>query len=184
MVRAGARSGSGSYVRKVWRCPSSYGCGRVSIDADGLEALLTEAALLRMEAPEVLRALEAVDGDDAGAELVAELDRLDGRLLAAAEGFAAGRLSAEAYERSAAVIEKRRATLRAESARRTKRLGLSPFAGRSGTVRAAWATLGLDQRRGIISMALGSVVVLPATHRGRPSFDQDRVRIGARSPIG
>ena len=49
MVRAGARARNGEVgARKVWRCMSSGG-GHGSIDAAGLEAWLTEAALQRAD---------------------------------------------------------------------------------------------------------------------------------------
>jgi site-specific DNA recombinase len=176
MVRTGARAGSGGGTRKAWRCPSVRGCGRISIDATGLEQLLVEATIQRADTPRLAAMLRQQQEPGEG-DLVAELDRLNAILETQAEQLAEGRLTPDDYQRSAAAIGKRRSAVAARSARATSRSVLAPFAGRSGALRAAWPDLTLEQRRAVISAALGRVAVLPTLTVGRPTFDPRRVLI-------
>jgi hypothetical protein len=178
----GSRSGA---VRRVWRCPyvkaseksKRSGCGNVSIDAAGLEQLLTEATLQRADTKSLATVVrgQGRQGKEA-AGLVRKLEELEHRLDAAASSYAAGRLPARAFERATATIQREQRDLQGRLGRLTSTTALEPFAGRLGVLRSAWPTLTTDQKRSIIGIALGRVTVSPSEHPGRPSFDKTRVR--------
>jgi len=187
MVRGGGRAG-GTSIRKVWRCPTTTygnrtqlikkGCGRVSIDAEGLEQLLTLATLELADTSRFAKivAQQSHQSHDAG-KLVGQLEALGQRLDAAAISYAKGKLGVAAFEKVQALIQQEQRDVQ-------KRLGqfstsgvLAPFAGRPGFLRKRWDVMTEDQRRTIIGLALGKVTVASAIKHGRPSFDPARVSI-------
>jgi site-specific DNA recombinase len=179
MVRSGARGRSVSGgVRKVWRCMRTGG-GHGSIDAAGLEALLTEATLQRADTASLATVVreQGRQGRQA-AELVAQLDELGRSMDAASGSFAAGRLPIRAFEHASAEIQRKQRALQGRLGSLTATAALEPYAGRRGLLRGAWTDLSIDQRRAIIAAALGRVTVSPVRKPGRPSFDPARVRIG------
>jgi site-specific DNA recombinase len=177
MVRSGGRGSRGTEVRKVWRCMRGGG-GHPSIDATGLENLLVEATLQRADttALSALVRAQGRQGQQAN-ELMAELRQNEERTDAAAESYAAGRLSTRAFEHATAELERRKSALQAKLAPLTSTAALEPYAGRRGVLRKAWPTLSIDQQRRIIAAALGPVSVSAVLKPGRPSFDKDRVMI-------
>jgi DNA invertase Pin-like site-specific DNA recombinase len=187
MVRGGGRAG-GTKIRKVWRCPTTTygnrtqpvkkGCGRVSIDAGGLEQLLTLATLKLADTSRFAAIVAQQSHQSHGAaRLVGQLDALGQRLNAAAISYAKGKLGVAAFEKAQSLILQEQRDVQ-------KRLGqfstsgvLAPFAGRPGFLRKRWDEMTEDQRRTIIGLALGKVTVAPAIKHGRPSFDPARVSI-------
>jgi len=169
--------------RRIWRCPWSpqgRSCGGVSIDAERLEYLLTEATLKRADTASLATVVRqhGRHGKDA-ADLVRQLEELERRLDKAAESYAGGRLDARAFERASATIQREQHELQGRLGRLTSMTALEPYAGRLGVLRSAWPTLSVDQQRAIIGIVLGRVTIKPAAHPGR-TFDPDRVQIAAR----
>jgi site-specific DNA recombinase len=186
MSRTGARGAdSTGAVRKVWRCPSvgrlggaNRGCGNVSIDAEGLESLLTEATLRRADTVSLTKMVreQGSEGKQA-AELVRELDELRRREDVAAASYAAGRIPVRAFEKTTAMLQRSQLELQARLGQLTSTSTFAPYVGRPGVLRKKWVDLSVDQRRAIIGAMLGQVRVLPAPHPGRPRFDAERVQI-------
>jgi site-specific DNA recombinase len=190
MARGGTRAG-GTEVRKVWRCPATArgnrkqiikkGCGRISIDAEGLEQLLTEATLKLADTSRFAAfvAQQSHQSHDAS-KLVGQLDALGQRLDVAATSYAKGKLGVAAFEKAQSLILQEQRDVQ-------KRLGqistfgvLAPLNGvalRPGWLRAHWTTMTQDQQRTIIGLALGTITVAPAIKHGRPHFDAARVSI-------
>jgi site-specific DNA recombinase len=184
MSRSGSRGKNGDgTVRRVWRCPHQTGCGSVSIDADGLEGLLTEATFRRADTATLAKIVrqQGRQGKEA-AGLVGKIEELTARENAAAESYAAGRLAPRAFERASTAIQREQRAVQLRLSQLTATTALEPFAGRPGVLRSAWPTLSIDQRRAIIGIVLGRVTVERATHPGR-IFDTDRVKIDGKSRV-
>jgi DNA invertase Pin-like site-specific DNA recombinase len=177
MVRSGARGRTGDTARKVWRCMAKGG-KHGSIDANGLEALLTEATLQRADTASLAAVVrqQGRQGKQA-AELVAQLEELERSMDAAAASFAAGRLPIRAFEHASIGIQVEQKKLQGQLASLTATSAIAPYAGRPGVLRKAWPSLSTDQQRAIIAAALGRVTVSPVLKPGRPSFDPKRVKI-------
>jgi site-specific DNA recombinase len=178
MVRAGGRGrGADGGVRKVWRCMGRGG-RHGSIDATGLEALLTEATLQRADTASLATMVrqQGRQGKQAAA-LVAQLKDLERLMDENAASFAAGRLPIRAFEHASAEIQQKQKALQGRLGSLTATTALEPYAGRRGVLRATWPNLSTDQQRAIIAAALGRVTVSPVLTPGRPSFDRARVQI-------
>ncbi len=180
MVRSGGhgRHSADGAVTKIWRCPSGRACGRVSIDAAGLENLVTEATI-RVTDTTDLAAMVAGQWQGAAAaeDLVAKLEELDRRLDSAAESYAQGRLPPRAFERATAIIQHEQQALRKQFGQMAAVSALDAYAARPGMLRDNWPRLSLDRRRAVLSAVIKRIVVSAAIVRGRPSFDAERVSI-------
>src|ERR1700674_649767 len=141
MVRGGGRAG-GTQIRKVWRCPSTLkrdgiepriGCGRVSIDAEGLEQLLTTATLKLADTSRfaAIVAQQSHQSHDAG-KLVGQLEALGQRLDAAAMSYAKGKLGVAAFEKAQALIQQEQRDVQKLLGQFSTSGVLAPFAGRPG----------------------------------------------------
>ncbi len=183
MVRTGSsgpRRNSGR--RHVWRCPSHKGCSRVSIDAAGLEELLTEVVFQAVDTQRLADLVnERDDPDGETARTMADLEELERRLDEAAESFAAGRLPARAFEHACAVLQRDLSASQRKLARLVSTAVLEPYSGRNGVLRTAWAQLSTDQRRAVIAALVDTINVRPALTHGLPRFDPDRVSIQWRA---
>ena len=196
MSRTGAHGHDGSgEVRRVFRCPTTLkvkndagetveekqrGCGRISIDAAGLESLLTEATLERADTVSLAKMVkqQGSEGKEAAA-IVKKLDELARREDQAGVSYAKGRLPLRPFETMTAAIVRERDDLQRRLGRITSTSAIAPFAGKAGVLRKQWPTLSLDQKRAIIGTVLGQVKVLPTLRPGRPRFDAHRVQIVA-----
>jgi DNA invertase Pin-like site-specific DNA recombinase len=154
-------------ARPGWR-----GCGRISIRAEPFEELVTEMLLARD-----WRHLDpgsARTVDDAG--LAAQLDR-DGRKLAElAQRYAADEIGVEEWFAARDVLAGRvgAAQEQLDAARRATAV---PLPRSNQALRAWWDAKDttLEQRRALLDRMLVAVIVKPATQRGRPTLDPDRV---------
>ncbi len=164
---------------KLWRCDKSRGgCGRVSVRAELLEPIVVEATLQYVDTLDLAALLASENPDRVDhASTSKELAELDRREDDAAASFGAGRITVRAMEKITRDLEAQRKELRDRLAREVERDALSPFAGRPGALRASWPSLTTDQRRTVISEALGKVTILP-TGKAGPRFDPSRIVIG------
>ncbi len=184
MVRA--TTGAVGKRRAAYRCPSPNSgvyresCGRLSIDAAGVEDLLIGAYLAATDDSDRLTKMLANGSHDDGVQdLTASLRALEVRLAQAAESFAAGKLSIDAYERVTTAAEAEKDKLRQVLARVTESTALTPLIGGRGSLRDRWASFTQDQRRSLLRSAFEKVVIKPG-RRGNPAFDASRVDIDWR----
>jgi hypothetical protein len=171
------RSSNGDKIR-LWRChpgPRRDGCGRVSIHAARVEPIVVEATMLWVDGKDLAAMLSNEHPDMAKAQ--AELDALDRREEEAGKKFAAGRLSGRILDAVSRAVKAEREVVERRLASQAKHNTLSAFAGKTGALRAAWPSLSDDQRRSIISEALGGVTIKPRTKVGA-RFDAKRIVIG------
>lgn len=160
---------------RVYACvpgPDKGGCGKISVRADPLEEVVAEAVMVALDGPELARAVaRRTDDEDDGA---GEEEGLEARLAELAEMWAAGEITRAEWLAARRSLEARLEAARRRQARRMRTTALDPYVGREGSLRAAWPSLTLDQRRAVVSSVLEQVTVGPAARRG-PKFDLSRI---------
>lgn len=164
----------GTYV-----CPPAKqgGCGGVSIRADALDQLVTEAVVARVESKAFARALRSRTGVDRKA--AAEVTRLTRELRDLEDAKASGALSLREYLRFRDLTAEQLGDAQARMTGDTTTAAVGRFAARSGALRAWWdddATT-LDQRQAVVRAVVDRVEVAPVGKRGGKVFDPDRVTV-------
>lgn len=181
MVRA-ASAGARDRGRAVYRCPSpSSGvypdnCGRVSIDAEGVEDALARTIFRTLRTERLARLLADRSEQEGTAEVTLRMRELETRMAEAAASFADGKISIHAYERIAAANEAQQRELRKKLVTSSGMAVPEPLFTGAGDLRERWKTLSLDQRRVILRTAFKKVVIAPGKP-GMPSFDGDRIQV-------
>jgi site-specific DNA recombinase len=153
------------------------GCGRLRVDAEGIEEMVEKFALRRLSDPRFLTSIAAIPEDVA--PILDDIVRDEHRLTALAAAFgdsvdddpieyrlAAGRIRAR--------VEANRGRV-ARSQSRTVAVSIDPL-----TVRTNWPTFDISQRRALVDLAVESVTVVSAITRGLNRFDPRRVTIVGR----
>ncbi len=164
MVRASGRANTAGEAHS-WRCRTGAGgCGRLSIAAEPVEAIIVEAVLARLDSA-TLPQVEAEDSD------FDELRTIEHEMAALVEALENGRLSVVAFERGAAALERRQGRAQQNVRARQRPAVL----GRPSAVRTAWPDLTLDQRRAVLAEFVERVTINPGK-RGYPRFDSSRIQ--------
>lgn len=150
------------------------GCGGNSIMATPLEELVIEAVMLRLDTPELAKAIAGVgnEDDDAGNELA----DVETRMAELAEMFAAGDIGRAEWLKARKGLEARQAVVNRKLSRQRRTTALEGYAGRQGALRAGWGDLGLERQRAIIGAVVEGVIVSPG-RRGFNRFDPVRVDV-------
>lgn len=160
--------------KRVYVCLKHLGgCGRLSIQADPVEALVVEAVFQAVDSP---RLAKAVAGPDASNDDAAEVADARSRMDELAAMWAAGEISRSERTAARKTLE---AILRASERRDatdTRRSVLAPYVAGGGALRAAWPDMGLDLRRSVVAAVIDAVKVNPTDQRG-PRFDSSRVDV-------
>lgn len=149
------------------------GCGRLGINADHLDAYVSEMVIRRLRTPAVLR--RATTATDPTAEVVAELQRIAERREQIADALVSGAMGPEL----AGQADRKLAAAEDAQRRRLDRLQHLPVvADVAGPDAAArWETLNLDRRRALVAAVTESVVVMPRIPGRQARFDRERLRI-------
>ncbi len=151
-------------------------CGRLSVQAEPLEAVVEEALLIRMDGPALSQAMTSKPDDSGAAE---ELAGVEHRLEELADMFASGEIDRAGFLRARRGLEARQEAALA-AVRRSQRLTALDGVAESGALRKAWPELNLDRRRAIAAAIIDRVTIAPATRRGR-TFDTDRIDVDWRA---
>lgn len=160
-----ARRKSETKGRRIYRCPTpprGTGCGRIAIDAVGLEEMVESYAQTRLSDPAVLervRELAATAGEHA-----AEVVQLEARLV---------ELEAQLGEPGVPV----QAIVRAMDRTRERIAALQSIPTSTAVPSAGDWPDDLARRARLVRVVVAGVTVGPATVRGRNAFDGDRVTI-------
>jgi site-specific DNA recombinase len=149
--------------------PGFKGCGRLRIQNDGLESLVSEAVLQAIDGGALLEVMRTTDDREAVDGLVA----VDRKLAELAQDWASDRRTRGEWEAARGTLLGRQDALRrrVDASRRSDGLNGLP-----DPLRAAWPGLPLHTRRAVIGALVEAVVVGPGL-RGRNRFDPDRVSI-------
>jgi DNA invertase Pin-like site-specific DNA recombinase len=155
--------------------PGQSGCGRTAITAEPLEAIVTEALLLRVDSPALARALaqqtqpHTIDYATELATIDTQLEQLDN------DFYVDGLIDRKRWLTVKQRLETRRDELMTQIAVETRTAALDGYT-TPGVLRAAWPDLTIDQQRTILTTVIDHVTVNAATRSGR-RFDPDRVDI-------
>ena len=164
--------------RRCYVCatgPGFSGCGKIRSLAEPLEDLIVEAAMVRLDAPELAQAVAGPA--DAEEESVADAITADeAKLVELGDLWDAGEITRAEWMRLRSKVEARlQATQRVLSRPRPAAV-LHGLTGSAGVLRASWPELSFDRRRAILTAVVERVVLNPAL-KGRNRFDPDRVDV-------
>jgi site-specific DNA recombinase len=152
--------------------PDKGGCGRLTVSAQPLEELVTEAVMLRLDTPNLAAEIGREAQDP---EVVAKVAALEARLDELADLWAEGSIDRARWLRANQKINRDLEAARSRLARASRIPVLDGVIG-DGVLRQAWPMLGLDRRRAIVSAVTEKVIVRPSSTRGR-TFDPGRVDV-------
>ena len=155
--------------------PDHGGCGRLTVVANPVEELITEAVLFRLDTPELSAALDGSASADtqtiamgqALADDRAQLDEL-------AALYAGKEITSREWLTARRPIEARIRQTETALARATRSSALTGLAGQGVVLRTAWASLNLTRQHAIVAAVLDHAVVGPGTPGAR-RLDPERV---------
>jgi site-specific DNA recombinase len=152
--------------------PGTVGCGRLAIQAERTEQLVTEATLIRLDSRAMRRALTRPRKAKKPAEdhvaIEAELETL-----AAASGR--GEITVREYLAARGPLEERLRRARAALEADLNAATLAPVVKPDINLRGAWDRLDDEGRRAILDTLIEQVTIAPAD--GRSRFDPDRIDV-------
>jgi DNA invertase Pin-like site-specific DNA recombinase len=150
------------------------GCGRITINAEPLEQLLTEACLYRLDSPELAAALngQASEAPDA-ARFRSEVEDAQAQLAELGEAYANKQIGMPELIAARKLIEARLDSARRQLAKLTRSNALSEHIGQADSLRQRWESLDLTRQHAIIEAILERVTIAPA-RPGYNRFDENR----------
>lgn len=156
--------------------PDHGGCGRMAIGASGIEELVQNAVLYRLDSAELAEALAGrINQDDATAALSDDLasDRL--MLDDLAQMYAAREISRSEWMTARKPVEARIGDIERRLSRMTRTDALAGIVGNGAALGKQWASLNLTRQHAIVKAVLDRVVISPAERRGQREVDPSRV---------
>jgi DNA invertase Pin-like site-specific DNA recombinase len=157
-------------------CPTANGgCGRMTVLAEPVELVVSEAVLHRLESPLLPEAIKRPADDAKGAEWQQEAELAQAKLDELAEMWAAGEITRGEWQKARPPIERRLNSARKKLAQLNRQAALVPFIGDAKRVREEWPTMTLTRQAEIVRALVEYVEVLPA-RRGYNRFDPSRLR--------
>ena len=152
------------------------GCGRLTINAEPLEQLVTEAVLYRLDTPELAAALNGQAGEapDA-ARFRADVEQAQAQLSELGEAYANKQIGMPELIAARKLIEARLDSARKQLAKLTRTNAVADYIGQADSLRHRWDSLDLSRQHAIIEAILDRLTIQPATLRGSNRFDPNRV---------
>jgi hypothetical protein len=147
----------------------------MAIMAQPIEAFLSEAVLVQLDAPAVAVALAAAQSADAAT--AAEHDELRQdreQLEELARAYGERHVTFSEWLAARKPIEDRIDAAQRKLSRMSRSAAIDPYVGNSDALRSTWGTLPLNRQRSIVSALLDRAVIRSATP-GRTTFDPDRI---------
>ena len=155
--------------------PGLAGCGRISLMADKVEELITEAVLYRLDTPELAAALAGAASKDAEAEAVSSSIAADrAQLEELARAYGERHITFAEFLAARKPIEERIEAAQRKVSRLTQTSAIESHVGDGAGLRALWNDLPLTRQRAIVAAVLDRAVVRPAGRTGG-RFDPDRI---------
>jgi site-specific DNA recombinase len=164
--------------RRCYVCasgPGFAGCGKIRIVADELEAIITEAALLRLDTPEVADALaHPAQSTDDDALLLGEIAADEAQLADLARTFGERQVTTAEWLAARVPIEARITAARKRLSFHDRHSALDGFVGNAKALRKRWDSIAIDRRRAVIAALIDHIDIAPG-RRGLNRFDPARV---------
>lgn len=164
--------------RRYYCAVDRGGCGRCGIDADGLEALLSEAVLQRLSSPSfeaLIRNKRAV-ASDVASSAQSNARQLELRLDELADVWAAGEISRTEWLRARESVHAKLERVKAELSTVPALTTLNGLSDQSKSVREAWAGLSMERQRLVLREVLSTITVAAAAP-GLNRFEPERIDI-------
>lgn len=156
--------------------PDQGGCGRLTVVAEPVERLLTDAVLTRLDSPHLAKVLAGKSSPDRDvAALAAQVETDQARLDELAGLYADGVISAREWITARDPITARITQARREIATATDTTAVYELAGTGGALREQWDDLGLDRQQAIVKSVLDHAVIAAGTPGAR-RLDINRVQ--------
>ena len=156
--------------------PDHGGCGRLTVVAEPVEHLLTDAVLTRLDSPHLAKVLAGKSSPDRDfAALAAAVEADQARLDELAGLYAEGVISAREWIAARDPITARITQARRNIAQATDTSAVYELAGTGGTLAKQWPDLDLDRQQAIINAVLDHTVIAPGTPGSR-RLDINRVQ--------
>ena len=156
--------------------PDHGRCGRLTVVAEPVEQLLTDAMLTRLDSPHLAKVLARKSSPDADvAALAAQVEADQGRLDELAGLYAEGAISAREWIAARDPITARITQARRDIAAATDTSAVSELVGTGGALRQQWPDLGLDRQQAIVKSVLDHAVIAPG-RPGQRRLDISRVQ--------
>ncbi|HZE16015.1 MAG TPA: recombinase family protein, partial [Mycobacterium sp.] len=155
--------------------PDHGGCGRLTVVAEPVEQLLTDAVLARLDSPHLAQVLAGKSSPDAEvAALAAAVEADQSRLDELAGLYADGAISAREWIAARDPITARIAANRRDIAEATDTSAVYELAGTGGTLAKQWPDLDVGRQQAIVKSVLDHAVIAPGT-AGQRRLDINRV---------
>jgi site-specific DNA recombinase len=156
--------------------PDHGGCGRLTVVAEPVEQLLTDAVLTRLDSPQLAKVLAGKSSPDRDvAALAAAVDADQARLDELAGLYADGAITAREWITARDPITARIAQARRDIAQATDTSAVYELAGTGGALREQWESLDIGRQQAILKSVLDHAVITPGTP-GQRRLDINRVR--------
>lgn len=172
-----ARLESGASKRR-YVCSSSPdhgGCGRMTVVAEPLEKLITDAVLIRLDSKTLADALAGkVRAHPDTAALSAQVEAAQARLDELTQLYSSGVITAREWIMARDPITDTLTRLRREIADTADTGPLAELAGQGSALRAQWDDLGLDRCHAIIRAVVDHVIIKPG-QPGARGLDMARI---------
>jgi len=155
--------------------PNFSGCGKITIVADSLEALVVESVLYRFDSPELAATLDGQQQTDAqGVEWQREAERAQGQLEELARAHGEELIGLQEWLAARTPIEQRLQTARRKLAGLNRNAALAEYIGDGSKLRSDWPELTLTRQAAIVTAVLDHVIVNPG-RQGLNRLDPSRV---------
>jgi DNA invertase Pin-like site-specific DNA recombinase len=155
--------------------PGFSGCGKTYINADPVEQFVTEAALHRLDSPELKRSQERQQREAPDAQRwLQEMEAAQAQLVELATAYGQREISMDELRAARKPIEQRLTAARKQLAKVSRTNAVDRYIGNSDTLRVEWEALDLSQQHTLIATVVDKVVVGPA-RPGYNRFDESRL---------
>lgn len=155
--------------------PDHGGCGRLTVVAEPLEALIADAVIYRLDTPQLADAIAGrAAADERAAALAENLAADQEQLDEIAAVYADGQITMREWMAARRPIQDRVREAERRLSRATGSDALRGLVGAGAGLRAEWGSLNLDKQHAIVAAILDHAVVAPGT-LGARTLDPDRV---------
>ncbi len=154
--------------------PGFGGCGKITVTADSVEAVVVEAMLHRLDSAELAGELEGRSDDPAAGEWQAQADRAQAQLDELATAYAAEQIGLQEWLKARDLIEKRLQQARKRLATLNRSAALDGLVGNAGELRIEWPGMPLSRQAAIVAAVIDHITVAPGK-RGLNRLDPARL---------
>jgi site-specific DNA recombinase len=156
--------------------PDHGGCGRISVTAEPLEKLVTDAVLFRLDTAELAAALSGRAAEHADATALADALADDrARLIEVARMYGEKEIDGREWQAARTPIELRIRAVERQLARAAHSDAIVGLSGNGVSLRTRWESLDLTRQAAIVRAVLDHAVVAPGV-RGAQALDSARVK--------